>query len=78
MQPDPDYKTKQQAEILKKHVENPRVSVIRVAAPPDCVVGQMIQGVYAKDETPSLPHKACSRPGGCICSYEPVLDDIYP
>ena len=73
-----DYKDSEQAKMLKAYQENPRVTVIRVSAPKDCTVGQMIQGVYAKDETPELPHKACSRAGGCICSYDPVLDDIYP
>jgi hypothetical protein len=78
MTSDLDYKSKQQALMLKKYQDNSRVSVIRVSAPSECTVGQMIQGVYAKDETPELPHKACARPGGCICSYDPVLDDIYP
>lgn len=78
MQPDPEYKAKQQQEILEKHKKNERVIMIRVSSPQDCAAGQMIQGVYSKEETPQLPHAGCSREGGCICSYEPVLDEIYP
>jgi hypothetical protein len=76
--PDLDYKTQQQAEYLKKLEANPRVTVIRVAAPQNCTVGQMVQGVYAKGEAPALPVEGCSRPNGCICTYEPILEDIYP
>lgn len=72
------YKKQQQAEILKRLQEKNRVSMIRVAAPPECNVGQTVQGVYPKETTPALPVKGCSRPGGCICAYEPVLNDIYP
>lgn len=73
-----EYKTKQQIEILAKLRANPRVTMIRVASPEDCNVGQSIQGVFTKEDAPGLPFKGCSRPGGCICTYEPVLDDIYP
>lgn len=78
MAPDQDYKTKQQAEALEKMRANPRVEMIRVAAPQECSAGQIIQGVYTKDNPPQLPHNGCSLPNGCICAYEPVLDDIYP
>lgn len=73
-----DYKKTQQAKILESLRQKTRVTMIRVAAPPDCNVGQTVQGVYTKENTPELPVKGCSRPGGCICTYEPVLDDIYP
>ena len=75
---DPEYKTKEQAEILQRLRENPRVSQVRISAPKDCNVGQNAQGVYEKELTPVLPVKGCSRPGGCICNYEPVLNDIFP
>ena len=75
---DPEYKTKEQAEILKRLRDNPRVGQIRLAAPKDCNVGQNAQGVFEKEEVPELPVRGCSRPGGCICNYEPVLDDIFP
>ena len=65
-------------ETLERLRANPRVIKIRVAAPEDCVVGRAVQGVYDKDDVPELPLKGCSRPEGCICRYEPVLDDVYP
>lgn len=78
MSVDLNYKKKQQADILERLIANPRVTMIRVAAPQECNVGQDIQGVYTKDNPPIIPFKGCSRPGGCICSYEPILDDIFP
>ena len=73
-----DYKKKQQKDILARLIENPRVIKIRLAAPQECAVGQSKQGVYEKDNVPELPLKGCSRPGGCICTYEPILSEIYP
>jgi hypothetical protein len=72
------YKIQQQEDILAHLRKNPRVRMIRVAAPKDCRRGQQLQGVYDKENVPALPGKGCSRPGGCICTYEPVLEDIYP
>jgi hypothetical protein len=72
------YKQSQQQKILERLRANQRTKLIHVAAPKDCLVGQSIQGVYDKDEVPELPHRGCSRPGGCICSYVPVIIDIYP
>ena len=72
------YRTEQQKEVLARLKANPRVRLIRVAAPPDCSRGQHLQGVYTKEDVPLLPGKGCSRPGGCICTYEPVLEEIYP
>lgn len=71
-------KTTEKAEMLARLRQNPRVARIRLAAPDDCLFGLSIQGVYDKDNVPSIPRKECSRPGGCICTYEPVLDTIYP
>lgn len=72
------YKAKQQSEQLAKLRANPRVELIRVAGPDDCSTAQTVQGVYSKLEVPMLPVEGCSRPGGCICTYEPVLKEIYP
>lgn len=72
------YKTKQQSEQLADLRANPRVELIRVAGPDDCSTAQTVQGVYSKLEVPALPVEGCSRPGGCICTYEPVLKEIYP
>jgi hypothetical protein len=72
------YKTKEKAEMLKRMRENSRISAIRLAAPDDCQFGMSIQGTYEKDKVPTLPRKECSRPGGCICTYEPVLNTIHP
>jgi hypothetical protein len=72
------YKTKQQAELLAKLQRNPRVELVRVAGPDNCSTAQTVQGVYDKKEVPVLPVEGCSRRGGCICAYEPVLNDIYP
>jgi len=63
---------------LEKLRANPRVSAIRIAGPGDCAFGEQLQGVYERDNVPQLPAQACSRPGGCICVYEPILEEIYP
>lgn len=72
------YKAEQQAANLEKLRANPRVELVRVAGPADCSTAQTVQGVYRKDDVPQLPVEGCSRPNGCICAYEPVLNDIYP
>ncbi len=78
MKVDLAYRTEQKDRALARLKENPRVASIRVAAPDDCLLGISIQGVYDKDQAPALPMKGCSRPGGCICTYEPVLNTIFP
>lgn len=72
------YKARQQSELLVKLQANSRVDLVRVAGPDNCSTAQTVQGVYAKMEVPVLPVEGCSRRGGCICAYEPVLNDIYP
>lgn len=72
------YRIEQQDEILARLKANPRVRLIRIAVPPDCSRGNQLHGVYHMENAPPLPEKGCSRPGGCICTYEPVLEDIYP
>jgi hypothetical protein len=72
------YKSKEQTEALARLRANPRVELISVAGPEDCSTAQTVQGSYSKNDVPELPITACSRPGGCICAYKPVLNDIYP
>ncbi len=72
------YKSKEQAGALERMRANPRVELIAVAGPEDCSTAQTVIGVYSKDEPPELPITACSRYGGCICAYRPLLNDIYP
>ncbi len=78
MKADLNYKVEEKKEILARLRENPRVVHVRLAAPGDCLLGLSLQGVYDKDNVPAIPRKECSRPGGCICTYEPILDTIYP
>ena len=70
--------SKEHQETLIRLKTNARISHIRVAAPKECELGQSIQGVYNKDAVPSLPIEGCSRPGGCICRYEPVIRELFP
>ncbi len=72
------YKSKQQSQALERLQANERVELVRVAGPEDCSTAQTVQGVYSKFEVPVLPVEGCSREGGCICNYEPVLKEIYP
>lgn len=72
------YKSEQQGKILAQLRANPRVELVRVAAPHDCNTAQTVQGVYNQRDVPLLPVEGCSRQGGCICAYEPVLNEIYP
>lgn len=73
-----DARRTQMRNALEKLRDNPRVWKIRVAAPGDCALAEQIQGVYAASDAPSLPVDGCSRSGGCICTYEPILSEIYP
>ena len=63
-----------------KHLQaNPRVTKIRVVVANDCCpVCQSNEGVYDKDKVPPLPTPGCSHHNGCRCTYEPILDQIYP
>ncbi len=66
-------------EALSKHINNPRVSKITFAVSFDaCTPGRNLQGTYNKQDTPTIPIEACSRPGGCNCRYIPVLTEIFP
>lgn len=67
------------AQTLKRLLENERVIAIRVSVPADaCPVCQQIGGTYSKDAVPRLPVAGCSEPHGCMNTYDPVLDVIYP
>lgn len=64
---------------LKRMLENPRISYVRVAVSQDCCPAcRKLEGSYAKDSAPKLPVRNCSHPLGCRCFYEPVLEEIYP
>lgn len=64
---------------LKRLRENPRVRAVRVSVAADaCSYCAEKLGTYPKDAVPVLPHAGCSRPNGCRCFYEPVLEQIFP
>ena len=75
---DLSYKAEEKAQMLARLQANPRVDKVLLSAPDDCQFGLSIQGTYEKDNVPVVPRKECSRPGGCICTYDPVLNTIYP
>lgn len=65
--------------ILKKHIDNPRVTAIRISVSKDaCPSCRQVEGVYAKHAVPILPVVGCSHAKGCRCQYAPILDEIYP
>lgn len=71
------YSVRQQ--MLKRFRENPRVIAIRINVAHDaCSACAELTGTYAKDDVPVLPHAGCSHEGGCRCTYEPVLGDVFP
>lgn len=63
----------------KKLINNPRVTAIRISvgrnACPSC---RLAEGVYTKETLPHLPIEGCSGAKGCVCSYAPILDEIFP
>jgi phage FluMu protein Com len=64
---------------LREFQQNPRVKYIRVSVGNDaCPACHAMQGTYAKDKAPTLPHASCSHDHGCRCFYEPFLDELYP
>lgn len=64
---------------LKSFRDNPRVSLVRITVAGDaCPLCYESRGSFAKDAVPALPHEGCSHALGCRCTYEPVLNDIYP
>lgn len=64
---------------LKKFIDNPRVTAIRISVSKDCCPTCLkVEGVYAKHALPALPVPGCSHPQGCRCHYAPILDEIFP
>jgi hypothetical protein len=64
---------------LKKFQGNPRVTSIRINVANDaCPLCYEARGTFQKDAVPQLPHEGCSHGLGCRCTYEPVLNEIYP
>ena len=64
---------------LKRMMENPRITKIRVIVADDCCPAcRQVEGTYQKEEVPSLPVQGCSHSLGCRCFYEPILDVLYP
>ncbi len=75
-----DLSTQSQTALARTKLQgNDRVSLIRVSVAHDaCPACAAIQGAYAKDAVPTLPHQGCSHGLGCRCYYEPVLTEIWP
>jgi RNA polymerase subunit RPABC4/transcription elongation factor Spt4 len=64
---------------LRKMQENPRVSYVRLMVSDDaCPVCQQMEGSFSKDTPPILPIPGCSHTLGCRCSYQPILEEIFP
>ena len=64
---------------LKRIQDNPRISYVRIAVAHNCCPAcREAQGAYDKESAPKLPIEGCSHPLGCLCFYEPVLEEIYP
>ena len=69
----------QNAVALKRMQNNPRVTSVRINVAGDaCPLCNESRGTFEKDAVPALPHEGCSHENGCRCTYEPVLNDIYP
>ena len=64
---------------LKEMLANKRVRGVRISVHEDaCPVCLQARGSYPVEHVPHLPIVGCSNPNGCLCSYEPWLEDIYP
>ena len=58
---------------------NSRVNAVHVASGEGaCPVCLATQGTYPKDQVPTLPVEGCSNPQGCLCFYQPLLEEIFP
>ena len=67
------------AHALKRILESPRVTMVRVVAWHDCCpTCRQVEGAHAKDAVPSLPVAGCSGAHGCRCQYEPVVMEVGP
>lgn len=64
---------------LQELKANPRVTAIRISvAKTACLTCRDMEGVYSKENVPTLPIEGCSNSYGCVCSYAPILDEVYP
>jgi len=64
---------------LKQYQQNSRVSLIRINVAGDaCPLCYESRGTFEKNAVPRLPHEGCSHSRGCRCTYEPVLNEIFP
>ena len=64
---------------LKRIQANERIKYVRVSVADDCCPAcRQALATYAKEEAPPLPVEGCSHAHGCRCTYEPVLETIYP
>ncbi len=66
-------------DVLRILQSNPAVRYVRVVVSDDaCAACRFVEGTYPKEEAPELPVPDCSHPLGCRCTYEPLLEDIFP
>lgn len=67
------------AQYRKKLINNPRVTSVRISVSKNaCPTCRQAEGVYSKETLPHLPIEGCSGAKGCVCSYAPILDEIFP
>ena len=72
-------RAKEQKKALKTIIDNGIATGVRIMASHDsCPLCRAMEGAYAFDEVPELPHEGCSHPQGCRCVYQPVLDRRGP
>jgi len=66
-------------DVLRILQANPAVKYVRVIVHGDaCAACRYVEGTYPKDQAPTLPVPDCSHPQGCRCTYEPLLEDVFP
>ena len=64
---------------LQNFRANPRVTAIRINVAHDaCPLCYESRGTFSKEAIATLPHEGCSHTHGCRCTYEPVLNEIFP
>lgn len=62
-----------------ENIKNGLATKVRILAHHDCCpYCEAMEGAFSFEDVPVLPHDECSHPGGCRCSYEPVLDQFGP
>ncbi|NDJ53974.1 MAG: hypothetical protein GYB68_12950 [Chloroflexi bacterium] len=71
----------QRQQELNQIRQSPRASHVYIVMPdPPTPLCRKIQGTFPKDSDriPELPHPACPNPRGCLCRYEPFVDEVGP